>query len=58
MTSRSSAKRFAKSAQEAVSVTMAGTIADAEAVLRPREVRSRFCDVRLPDGSGQDFSSA
>ena len=37
------------------SVTMAGTVAEAEAVLGREKFDLVFCDVRLPDGSGQDF---
>ena len=37
------------------SVAMAGTIAEAEAALAHEKFDLIFCDVRLPDGSGQDF---
>ena len=37
------------------STTMAGTVAEAEAVLAREKFDLVFCDVRLPDGSGQDF---
>jgi len=37
------------------SVAMAGTIAEAEGALTHEKFDLIFCDVRLPDGSGQDF---